>query len=138
MRIITEYDLNKKASKLRSKVFVNEQGFSKEDEYDSNEKEYIHISIYKGPLIVAYVRLHVEGKNGHVGRVVVRKSFRKHGYGKLIMNLAEEEAKENNINFLYLHAQLHAVSFYQKCGYEIHGEQFLEAGAPHYEMVKNL
>ena len=39
---------------------------------------------------------------------------------------------------LYLHAQVSAVSFYEKRGFKISGDVFDEAGIPHQEMELNL
>ena len=36
------------------------------------------------------------------------------------------------------YAQTHAVGFYARQGFEAIGEEFLEAGIPHYAMVRKL
>jgi hypothetical protein len=37
-----------------------------------------------------------------------------------------------------MHARKTAVGFYEKQGYEILGDEFLEVSVPHYEMRKKL
>jgi predicted GNAT family N-acyltransferase len=37
-----------------------------------------------------------------------------------------------------MHARKTAVPFYERIGYQVAGEEFLEVGIPHYEMRKLL
>ena len=37
---------------------------------------------------------------------------------------------------IMIHAQAYAVGFYEKVGFRISSEQFLEDGIPHYEMIR--
>ena len=39
---------------------------------------------------------------------------------------------------IVLHAQDHALGFYERCGYEVEGDGFEEAGIPHHKMRKPL
>jgi predicted GNAT family N-acyltransferase len=39
---------------------------------------------------------------------------------------------------LVLHAQTHAIDFYNKHGFQIEGDEFLEAGIPHRRMTLKL
>jgi predicted GNAT family N-acyltransferase len=39
---------------------------------------------------------------------------------------------------IVLHAQLSAMEFYKRGGYQMHGAVFEEAGIPHLEMKKRL
>ncbi|MFZ9239158.1 MAG: GNAT family N-acetyltransferase, partial [Burkholderiaceae bacterium] len=46
--------------------------------------------------------------------------------------------KREQFNELVLHAQTHALAFYTKHGFQIEGDEFLEAGIPHYRMRLKL
>jgi predicted GNAT family N-acyltransferase len=37
-----------------------------------------------------------------------------------------------------MHARVNAVGFYEKVGYRVHGDQFVEVTIPHYVMEKQL
>ena len=37
-----------------------------------------------------------------------------------------------------LHAQTHALGFYEKHGFVAEGEEFMEAGIPHFVMTRHL
>ena len=50
----------------------------------------------------------------------------------------EQEARATGIKKIEFHARKTAVKFYQKLGYHLEGEEFLEVGIPHFKMEKNL
>jgi len=60
------------------------------------------------------------------------------GIGNILLNFAEQKAKENRFTKIMLHARETAISFYLKNGYQIVSNKFIEVGIPHYEMIKEL
>ncbi len=50
----------------------------------------------------------------------------------------ESEAKRRGLKRVYMHARGSAVPFYERQGYEIFGEDFIEVGIPHKHMQKYL
>lgn len=56
----------------------------------------------------------------------------------MIMSAIEEFAEQNKIPQLKLDAQLHAIPFYSKLGYQIVSDEFMDAGIPHKTMKKNI
>ena len=55
------------------------------------------------------------------------------GIGKQIVNFILSQISSNKT--IYLHAQEAVVDFYKKLGFEVMGEQFLEADILHSKMV---
>ena len=77
------------------------------------------------------------GKDTVFGRVLTTE--RGCGYGLRIMAAAEEAALEKfPSRRIILHSQTHAIPFYERCGYTIIYEEFLEEGVRHKMMAKNL
>jgi len=60
------------------------------------------------------------------------------GLGSELLHHAEKIAEENHFEYMYLHARKTAIDFYKKQGYTIEGDQFMEVGIPHFEMIKKL
>lgn len=60
------------------------------------------------------------------------------GMGRVIMNFAENLARDKGYKMLHMHARKTAVGFYQKLGYQIVGAVFEEVTIPHYDMQKTL
>ena len=69
---------------------------------------------------------------------VVHPSFQKCGIGKEMVAFYEQEARATGIKKIEFHARKTAVKFYQKLGYLLEGEEFLEVGIPHFKMEKTL
>ena len=55
---------------------------------------------------------------GKIGRMAIKKNFRRIGVGGLVLNFLETKAKENGLSKLTLHAQNYVRNFYLYHGYE--------------------
>jgi len=131
---IIAYDVDEKITALRNAVFIVEQGISQHEEFEGDEKDFVHLSEYNGDELIAYARLKVDGDAAVIGRVAVRKDVR----GAAIMKFAEKEAQKRGAVMVKIHAQIHAKVFYEKIGYIADGEEFMEAGIPHVRMTKTI
>jgi predicted GNAT family N-acyltransferase len=60
------------------------------------------------------------------------------GLGRIMMIFAENVARDHGFSKLVMHARSYAIGFYEKLGYTISSEEFLELTIPHYEMEKVL
>lgn len=124
------------AQALRIEVFVVEQGVPVELEWDEADEVSIHAVAYDDEgQPVATGRLLPDG---HVGRMAVRKSARGRGIGSRVLQALLAEAQRLGYRELVLHAQVHALGFYQQHGFVLRGEEFMEAGIPHRQMVLAL
>jgi len=47
-------------------------------------------------------------------------------------------ARQQQWSEVYLHAQVAAIPFYEKHGFAVASEQFMDAGIPHRSMVRRL
>ena len=57
-----------------------------------------------------------------IGRIAVLKSQRKSGLGAKIVSAAEDIIRQNGGNKSFIHAQMQAVPFYEKIGFETVGK----------------
>jgi predicted GNAT family N-acyltransferase len=121
------------AQALRVEVFVVEQGVPVELEWDEADEVSTHTVAYdQSGQAVATGRLLPDG---HIGRMAVRKSARGQGIGTQVLSALLHEAKRQQFQELVLHAQTHAIEFYARHGFQIEGDEFLEAGIPHRRMT---
>ncbi len=135
--VIGDWDsVREHAQALRIEVFVVEQGVPVELEWDEADEVSIHAVAYDDVgQPVATGRLLPDG---HIGRMAVRKSARGRGIGDQVLQRLLEEARRLGYRELVLHAQTHAAGFYARHGFSAEGDEFMEAGIPHYRMVLNL
>lgn len=138
---IKVYDkLPASAAEIRVKVFVDEQGFSKELEFDESEAIATHLVGFCDDSFAATSRFfYHEGHKAYlIGRIAVLKEHRGKGLGGKIVTAAEEEIKKLGGTKTVIHAQLRVKEFYESLGYEAFGEIDLEEGVEHIMMQKKL
>lgn len=122
---------------IRNEVFVAEQGFK--EEFDANDEISTHIVGFLDSKSVATSRI-IQNPDGSflIGRIAVRKDYRKKGLGAEIIEFSEKLIKEMGGKVIYIHAQLQAKGFYQRLGYSPFGEEDEDEGCPHQMMKKIL
>ncbi len=124
--------------RLRIRVFVLEQGVPialELDPFDADARQFI---VQVGDEYVATARLVTQAARGRVGRMAVDRRFRHQGIGRALIESIILTAREQGLTTLELHAQEHAVVFYEKMGFETVGEAFVEASIPHWSMFRGL
>ena len=125
---------------LRSEVFVVEQDCVYQD-LDNKDQDAFHVLGVLDNEIVAYARIFKPGDyflESSIGRIVVKKEFRKFQYGyKLVENSIQ--FIENNLqqNTILISAQSYLTKFYNSLGFTQVGEEYLEDGIPHIKMLKS-
>jgi predicted GNAT family N-acyltransferase len=60
------------------------------------------------------------------------------GIGRALMNFAENLARDRGYKIVRMHARNNVVGFYEKVGYKVKGDQFIEVTIPHFVMEKEL
>ncbi|MCT8339326.1 GNAT family N-acetyltransferase [Flavobacteriaceae bacterium TK19130] len=123
---------------LRSEVFVVEQDCVYQD-IDGKDRKALHVIGVKKGKIIGYTRCFAPGdyfEEAAIGRVVVRMSERKYGYGHDIMNASMQAIKKYyGTETIKLSAQQYLSKFYEAHGFQKVGEGYLEDGIPHIAMV---
>ena len=126
---------------LRSRVFVVEQNCVYLDVDYKDQKSYHLMGTINGKL-VAYVRILPPGlsfEEASIGRVLTNPDSRGNGYGIELMKLAIDKTIEQyKVKAIRIGAQCYLNKFYQNLGFVNSGEEFLEDGIPHIEMLFSL
>ncbi|MFD3628032.1 GNAT family N-acetyltransferase [Streptomyces sp. NPDC058698] len=134
---------------VRKDVFVAEQGVPEDIEYDTHDAGAVHVLAVAEdgtPLGTARL-LHgaaAAAKNGgdpavgSLGRLAVTREARGLGVGAALVRAIEGAARDQGLAAVDLHAQTHALGFYERLGYEAYGPEFPDAGMPHRAMRRAL
>ncbi|MGD8812250.1 MAG: GNAT family N-acetyltransferase [Thioalkalispiraceae bacterium] len=117
---------------IREQVFINEQHVPVELEWDGLDDEAIHLLVTTNKHPVATARLLADG---HIGRMAVLPGFRRQGIGSTMLSRLVELAKQKGLSSVFLSAQVAAIDFYQKHGFTIDSDVYMDAGIPHRDMV---
>ncbi|MEN9295617.1 MAG: hypothetical protein RIS03_1312, partial [Pseudomonadota bacterium] len=87
---------------------------------------------------VGTARLILNDQKAKIGRMAVLEEQRSQGIGAALLDALVQEARQQQIKLIELHAQVHAEQFYAKLGFVAVGEVFSEAGIDHIKMQKVL
>ncbi|MFI1022497.1 GNAT family N-acetyltransferase [Streptomyces olivaceus] len=135
---------------VRKDVFVAEQQVPEDIEYDVHDAGAVHVLAVRedGVPLGTGRLLHgasAAAKNGDgdpavgsLGRLAVTAAARGLGVGAALVRAVEDAARARGLTAVDLHAQTHALGFYQRLGYEAYGPEFPDAGIPHRAMRRAL
>lgn len=119
--------------RIRDSVFVVEQAVSPELEWDAEDAEAVHFLAFEGEFAVGTARLLPDG---HIGRVAVLKDWRGLKIGDALLEAAIIEAERRGLIEQRLSAQVHALPFYERHGFVVVSEEYLDVGIPHADMLR--
>ena len=125
--------------KARAEIFIKEQNINYQD-MDNIDYGAYHCFIMENDKVIAYLRaFHANNKTDElqVGRVLTLEHGK--GVGKCLMEgFLNEIKKLPNIKKITMHAQKHAVGFYEKFNFKTIGQEFMEEGIVHITMTLDL
>ena len=76
--------------------------------------------------------------DGHIGRMAVLREWRGRGAGSALLTGLMDIARALGMRRVLLNAQVQALPFYLRHGFQAEGEEFLDAGIPHLRMWRDL
>lgn len=128
--------LNDSLRYVRTKVFIEEQGF--ENEFDDIDSECTHMLFFIDGSPAGCLRYFKEDGEYHIGRVAVLPKFRERHLGSQMMKNAEDEIRSEGGKCVFVSAQCRVSEFYEKSGYEAIGDIYYDEFCPHIKMKKIL
>ena len=132
IRIVDWVRYGEALSSLRHTVFVEEQGVPVELELDGEDASARHAAAFSDDdRLIGTGRMLASGK---IGRMAVSQSMRRQGIGRALLDALVAEARRLKLEEVSLGAQLPAVAFYERAGFEAYGDVFLDAGIDHKMM----
>lgn len=121
---------------IRTAVFIHEQHVPEAMEWDEFDAISVHLLAHDtAGQPVGTARLLPDG---HIGRMAVLKEWRGQGIGSAMLRKLLQELTQRHQRKALLNAQTSAVPFYEKFGFRVLGEEFMEAGIPHVKMTLSL
>ena len=131
---------------IREVVFIEEQHVPEGMERDDEDAQAFHVLALQGGHAIGTGRLSMlahgpegePGRWGQIGRMAVLQGARGAGVGTLLLKALEEEARRREAEGISLRAQLTALEFYKKHGYQPVGPVFKEMGMDHLQMHKKF
>ena len=132
--------LGRDAGRLRTAVFVTEQGIPAEIEADALDATARHAVVYNrlGQAIATGRLLQDAPGVGRIGRLAVDRSVRGTRWGRMVLDALVEASRVRGDREVQLHAQSSAERFYRRAGFAVVGEPYEEAGIAHIVMARRF
>lgn len=128
------------AAQVRRAVFVEEQGYPLELEFDALDETAWHLVLLEGGSPVAAARLaELEPGVWKPGRIAVLQEHRKRHLGARLMEEILQKARALGARELHIGAQVQAQGFYEKFGFHTCGGPiYMDVHIPHIDMIRRL
>lgn len=124
--------------RLRNEVFVVEQNCVYQDADDKDQLS-MHLCGWYGNKLIAYTRIIPPGisyTEASIGRVVTSPACRRTGAGRKLMRESISCCLSlYSCASIRIGAQVYLTDFYRSLGFRPVGNQYLEDGIPHIEMI---
>jgi ribosomal protein S18 acetylase RimI-like enzyme len=125
--------------KLRDTVLRKPLGLSFTPEDLEKEKDNMLIGAFEDERMLGCCMLVEEQPYiVRLRQMAVLNDLQGKGIGRALMNFAENIARDRGYKIIRMHARNNSVGFYEKVGYKVKGDQFIEITIPHYVMEKEL
>ncbi|MBI4002414.1 MAG: GNAT family N-acetyltransferase [Nitrospira defluvii] len=121
---------------IRETVFIFEQAVPEELEWDGLDPLCAHALAWND-LGEAIGTARMQAK-GTIGRMAVLKDWRGRGVGRALLQTLLDLAARQGLSRVTLSAQTHALGFYERAGFHVIGNPFMDAGIPHRSMIRDL
>ncbi len=123
-----------RAFEIRRVVFCDEQGVSREEEFDGLDDVCRQYLATIGDFAVGTARIRsLDSGESKIERVAVLEGYRDLGVGTAIMERLIADIGDRPV---VLNAQFQTKSFYKRLGFSAVGDIFDEAGIDHVKMVR--
>lgn len=129
------------AKKVRTAVFIEEQGYSADMEFDDEDAAATHAVLYLDGQPAATGRmLDLGGGVFKPGRIAVLKERRGAHLGEQIVTALMDAGMKKGAKEFHVSAQTQARGFYEKLGYTCVDENnvYPDGHIPHIDMIKRV
>ena len=120
--------------KLRKIVFIKEQNVSPEEECDEQDKISKHFILLENNTPIGTGRIYKDNSTAVIGRICILKEHRGKNAGLFLMKNLIDYCKNQNFKEILLGAQEYALGFYEKSGFQVCSERYMDANIPHFKM----
>ena len=130
-----EYELE---CRLREEVLRRPLGLWLTGEDLANEENQLHFGLFEpgNHLVACVVAVGLSPTEARIRQMAVSPSHQRRGLGRRILRELESDLKARGFRRLVMKARMSAAGFYEKLGYAVVGEEFVDITVPHVTMTK--
>lgn len=124
---------------LRNEILRKPLDLTFTQEELENEKDDILIGAFEEEKILGCCLLtRIDDNSVRLRQMAVQNNLQGKGIGASMLNYAENLARDHGFKNMVMHARKPVVGFYEKLGYKVTSDEFVEITIPHHVMEKNL
>jgi len=124
---------------LRIDLLRKPLGLNFTDEELAKEKSHILIGAFEEEKMLGCCMLiKLEDGSVRLRQMAVLNNLQGKGIGRALTQFAENIARDIGYKKITMHARKPVTGFFEKLGYRVSSDEFLEITIPHYEMEKML
>ncbi len=128
-----------KAIQLRHELLRKPLGLVFSEAELAEEANQWHFGFAEGDQLIAVVVIvPLSPQSVKLRQMAVVQSRQREGHGAALVRSVEAVLGKRGVQRIELHARDVAKRFYEKLGYKIEGQPFIEVNIPHYKMVKTI
>ncbi len=125
--------------KMREDILRRPLGLNFDEKELESERNNLLIAAFDDDKMLGCCMLVPENESiVRLRQMAVLNDLQGKGIGRALMLFAENLARDRGYNKISMHARKNATGFYEKVGYKVVGDEFIEVTIPHYNMEKEL
>lgn len=124
---------------LRYELLREPLGLNFTEEELEKEKDHILIAAFEEDEMLGCCMLKkLDNQTLQLRQMAVKGNLQGKGIGASIMSFAETISRDRGYRAIIMHARDTAIGFYEKFGYKVKGDPFIEINLPHHIMEKKI
>jgi GNAT superfamily N-acetyltransferase len=108
------------------------------DELEKEKDEILIAAFEEEKMLGCCMLIKTDPGTVRLRQMAVLNNLQGKGIGRALMQFAENIARDRGFRTITMHARKTATGFYEKLGYAVVGDEFIEVTLPHVVMEKNL
>lgn len=138
-KIFYDSDEYKKTIQLRDFYLRRPQDLEISEEDLVGDEDIDMYGLYLGKEMIGMVLLEDISKEiYYIKAIIIEEKYKGKGYGRMLMDFAEEKSREKSKSKITLKARYTAIDFYKKLGYTQTSEEHIFKKLPHIDMEKEI
>jgi len=124
--------------RLREEVLRRPLGLTLRAEDLTNEENQLHFGLFapSDDLVACVVAVRLSRGEAKIRQMAVSPGHQRKGLGQRLLGELENDLQARGFKNFVLNARASAVGFYERLGYTVVGEEFMDLTVPHVKMRK--
>jgi predicted GNAT family N-acyltransferase len=125
--------------KMREEILRKPLGLSFSPNEIEGEKDNLLIAAFEEEQMLGCCMIvEQDARKAKLRQMAVLNNLQGKGIGRALIQFAENIARDHGYKTMSMHARKPTVPFFEKMGYRVTSEEFIEITIPHFEMEKEL